>query len=321
MFASNVEKIHVGARTGTSLSTLIRGVDNTTAASHVAGETVRVIFPALEAHQASEHAGNPAIDDHTQYLNTARHAAVSHTQAMLGSDSVGAAQLQANSVGTSELADNSVDTNAIQALAVTAAKIANDTITATQIAPDAVGTSEIAADAVTSSEIAADAVGSSELANNAVDTAAIADDAVTFAKVNESGFPATTAATVLTGEGTVSGVYADLATVGPAVTMTPPASGKVIVHLYCHADGDGTTNQSIFMGFEMSGGTALAAGDTRAIGMNLQSGGNFTNAGGATFLMESLAASSTTFTAKYRSSGGAGATFANRRIIVQPVLA
>jgi hypothetical protein len=63
-FTSNVEKIKVGSRTGTTLSTLTRGADGTTATAHVAGETVRHIFASDEAHQASEHAGDTTRDDH-----------------------------------------------------------------------------------------------------------------------------------------------------------------------------------------------------------------------------------------------------------------
>lgn len=81
-FVSNVEKIKVGARTGTSLSGMVRGQDGTTAVSHSSGETVRHIFPSEEAHQASEHAGNTTLDEHTQYHTAARHAAVVHTAAM-----------------------------------------------------------------------------------------------------------------------------------------------------------------------------------------------------------------------------------------------
>lgn len=72
-FVSNVEKVKVGSRTGTTLSSITRGQDDTTAQGHSAGETVRHIHSADEVHQASEHAGNTAVDDHTQYLNIARH--------------------------------------------------------------------------------------------------------------------------------------------------------------------------------------------------------------------------------------------------------
>lgn len=163
---SSEERILVQSRSGNTLtlaSAAKRGVDGTAAASHDAGSSIDHGLAAAEVDEVNAHAFDTTRDDHTQYHNTARHAAVAHTQAMLQADSVGAAQIQANAVGSSELADNAVDTAAIANLAVTAGKIANDTITATQIAPDAIG--------------------SSELANNAVDTAAIADNAVTTAKI------------------------------------------------------------------------------------------------------------------------------------------
>lgn len=150
-FTSNVEKVKVGSRTGTTLSSVVRGQDGTTATAHSAGETVRHIHSAAEVHQASEHAGNTSVDDHTQYHTAARHAAVSHTQAMMGADSVGAAQIIAGAVGSAELASG----------AVVAGKIATGGISAA---------AQFAAGVVDSAAIAADAVGSPELADAAIDT-------------------------------------------------------------------------------------------------------------------------------------------------------
>lgn len=183
---ANEERALAQSRSGTTItfaSSAKRGLDDTTAGTWPAGTAIEHTYSAVDADEANAHINDTALDQHTQYLNTTRHAAISHTQAMMGIDSVGSAQIQANAVGSSELANDAVDTAAIQNLAVTAAKIANGTITATQLAADSVGSSQIAADAVGASEIAANAVGSSELADNAVDSGAIASGAIsTLAK-------------------------------------------------------------------------------------------------------------------------------------------
>ena len=48
------EKVLVGSRTGSSLSSMTRGVDGTTAASHAAGATCYPVFTATDANDANE---------------------------------------------------------------------------------------------------------------------------------------------------------------------------------------------------------------------------------------------------------------------------
>jgi hypothetical protein len=48
------EKVLVGSRTGSSLSSMTRGVDGTTAASHSAGATCYPVFTATDANDANE---------------------------------------------------------------------------------------------------------------------------------------------------------------------------------------------------------------------------------------------------------------------------
>jgi hypothetical protein len=48
------EKVLVGSRTGSSLSSITRGVDGTTAASHSAGATCYPVFTATDADEANE---------------------------------------------------------------------------------------------------------------------------------------------------------------------------------------------------------------------------------------------------------------------------
>ena len=50
---STEEKVLVGSRTGSSLSSITRGQDGTTAASHAAGATAYPVFTATDADQAN----------------------------------------------------------------------------------------------------------------------------------------------------------------------------------------------------------------------------------------------------------------------------
>lgn len=51
---STEEKVLVGARSGSSLSSMTRGQDGTTAASHAAGSTCYPVFTATDADQANK---------------------------------------------------------------------------------------------------------------------------------------------------------------------------------------------------------------------------------------------------------------------------
>jgi hypothetical protein len=50
------EKVLVGSRTGSSLSSITRAVDGTTAASHSAGATCYPVFTATDANEANQFA-------------------------------------------------------------------------------------------------------------------------------------------------------------------------------------------------------------------------------------------------------------------------
>lgn len=196
------EKIEVQSRTGNTLTiadTGKRGIDGTSAATHTTGAKIRHCFTALEADEANEHIANTALDHHTQYLTSARHAAINHTAAMIGADEIGSseiaplavtsAELAANAVIAGKIATGGISTSAqFAAGVVDAAAIGADQVGTSEIAPLAVTAAEIANDTITATQIAANAIGSSELANNAVDTTAIADLAVTLAKfASEAG--------------------------------------------------------------------------------------------------------------------------------------
>lgn len=120
--------------------------------------------------------------------------------------------------------------------------------------------------------------------------------------------------TVATSQGTSSTSYTDLATVGPTVTVTTGVSA--IVFLRANASNATATNVSS-MCFAVSGASTVAAADSNSISL-VNSGTAAGNRFGAAFLVESLTPGSSTFQAKYKSSGATTATFADRQLAVIP---
>lgn len=127
-----------------------------------------------------------------------------------------------------------------------------------------------------------------------------------------------TGAVISTSQSTTATSYADLATVGPAVTVTIGSTGKALVSLHSSI-ANATSGLASLYGFAITGATTVAAADSTAIGFTspVSSGGIRT---GTTLLVTGLNAGSTTFTAKYRMDPGTGpASYADRRIAVTPL--
>ena len=116
---------------------------------------------------------------------------------------------------------------------------------------------------------------------------------------------------VATGEGTTSATFTDLATAGPAVTVTTGTKALVIIAGQIQND---TISQQPQMGFAVSGATTLAADATRALTLYMATANVHIEASYA-YIVEGLTAGSNTFTAKYAATGGT-ATFQERRISV-----
>jgi hypothetical protein len=118
-------------------------------------------------------------------------------------------------------------------------------------------------------------------------------------------------ALVATSQTTTSTSYTDLATVGPAVTLTTGATALVTVggQIQCSA-----STITAFMSWAVSGATtsaAVDAGRAAAIAnVNLICASRV-------FLMTGLTPGSNTFTAKYKVNGVATGTFQDRYIMVQ----
>lgn len=156
------------------------------------------------------------------------------------------------------------------------------------------------------------------LASNVVTTAKILDGNVTTAKIFDGAVtpskldldPATTS--VATSQTTTSTSYTDLATAGPAATVTIGANGLALVIITGKLFNSGVNDT--FMGYAVSGANTVAATDTTAQVVNSTPG----QRNSTMSLLTGLTPGSTTFTAKYRVAAGTG-TFSDRNIIVIPL--
>jgi hypothetical protein len=120
------------------------------------------------------------------------------------------------------------------------------------------------------------------------------------------------AATVATLQSTSSGSYGDLATVGPSVAVTVPASGRVLVTMTSRIV---PTIAAGFMSFTSTGGTGnVFADDTRALIADHTS-----VQASATYVVNGLSPGSHTFTSKYKVCCAGDAFFEQRSIIVIPL--
>lgn len=122
-------------------------------------------------------------------------------------------------------------------------------------------------------------------------------------------------AVVATSEATSSTTYADLTTTTDTVTVTIGSSGVAKVSVFAQATSAGSTGQC-FMSFAASGANTIAADDSIAVTGTPGSSARPMSLG-FEFTLTGLAAGSTTFKAKYKSTTNA-ATFINRRIAVEP---
>jgi len=192
------EKIEIQSRTGNTLTvadTGKRGIDGTAAATHSSGAKIRHCYTAIDAQESNDHITNVGLDHHTQYLNTARHLAILHTAAMLGTDSVISAKIQAGAVtagkigvggisAANQFAAGVVDSAALANLGVATGDIADLGITTAKIADLNVTTAKIADLGVTSGKLAANSVIAGKINTGGVSASAqLADAIVTMAKL------------------------------------------------------------------------------------------------------------------------------------------
>lgn len=122
-------------------------------------------------------------------------------------------------------------------------------------------------------------------------------------------------AIVATSETSTSTTYTDLATAGPAVTVTIGATGRALVIVSAQLSNVTATGFA-GMGYAGSGANTIAAADTKALVVYSSGAGQYV-AASAAYVEIGLTAGSTTFTAKYRQGGGT-VTAVNRRIFILP---
>lgn len=119
---------------------------------------------------------------------------------------------------------------------------------------------------------------------------------------------ANSVATVATAQTTTSTSYTDLATAGPAITLTTGTKALVIVSAAVRNSSAGVSS---YMSFAVSGATTIAANDANAY---LTFETDYDKSSFA-IIITGLTAGSNTFTAKYRTAAGT-ATFVDRNINV-----
>lgn len=119
---------------------------------------------------------------------------------------------------------------------------------------------------------------------------------------------------VTTSESTTSAAYTDVATPGPAVTVTTGTRAIVAVTSIVQ---NSSASQNSYASYAVSGASSIAATDDRAV-IITAAAINQTLRGAAVYMETGLTAGSNTFTMKYRVTGGTG-SFQNRRIVVIPL--
>ena len=132
---STEEKVLVGTRSGSSLSSITRGVDGTTGAAHNAGATCYPVFTATDADQANKVAST---------LTTKGDILVT-TGSVLDRLAVGTNDyaLLADSSATNGVAWKQIPAAGIASDAVTTAKIIDNAVTKAKVADRAVGSAEL----------------------------------------------------------------------------------------------------------------------------------------------------------------------------------
>lgn len=220
------EKVKCSARSSNTITASTRGADGTTAFSHSSGANVEHVITKTDADEANAHYADTALDHHTQYHNTTRHAAVSHV------------------IGTHLPAPAAPTTSALADAAATGSS------TSSARADHTHGRESFGTPSTTHRPGTANAGGA----------------ATTPARSDHTHAMATTGtATVATDQtrSTPGGTYGDLATVGPTVSsLTTGTSALVILQATMYSS---TVGEVANMSFTVSGATTLAADDARRL--------------------------------------------------------
>ncbi len=121
---------------------------------------------------------------------------------------------------------------------------------------------------------------------------------------------------VATFQSTTSSSYTDLATAGPAVTVTTGSTALVCIEVDARVS-TGTSGHAI-ASYAVSGATSISPAHNRAFSQENFGTTDAKLRGGITHLLTGLNPGSNTFTMKYRRDGTETAEFGRRRISVVP---
>lgn len=139
----------------------------------------------------------------------------------------------------------------------------------------------------------------------------------TYVSNNLTFLGATAAALIATGQTTTSLSYTDLATVGPAVTLTTMTTVVVLLTSNLSSSAAGGTG---WMSVAVSGASTIGAQDANSVEYTTPAASpGYAQQFGAAILLTGLTAGSNTFTAKYHTTGSNTLTAANRNITVIPL--
>lgn len=122
-------------------------------------------------------------------------------------------------------------------------------------------------------------------------------------------------ATVAAQQGTTSTTYTNLATSGPAVTVT---TGTIAIVLFASGMSTSATDTAAWASVEVTGASTVAASDTWSVQMDGITLGNFIRYGMA-HVFTGLNPGSNTFRMRYRAGGSSTANFRDRTIGVIPL--
>lgn len=121
--------------------------------------------------------------------------------------------------------------------------------------------------------------------------------------------------TVISSQSTASATYVDLATIGPAVTVTTGTKAFVMISAEVTT---GTAGLGARASVAVSGATTSAAGDANSFLAESGVAGDLFKGSWST-IFDPINAGANTFTLKYRTTAGGGtSTFLNRNVSVIP---
>lgn len=347
------EKMLCSARSGKTFTVQTRGYDGTSSASHTTGESIKHVWDAASAQEVNNHVNDDTLDDHSQYLNTARHdIAARHTFGTSLPNPASPADIgTASSAGSAAGPPHADHVHKLGAGSINAtALFTADLITGALIAPNAIDTSELASTAVTPASygdtthwttFTVDQDGrltaaASQAIANLTQAMLTAGYRLTFSGTSAPSSPSagdhwydTTNKLLNVYNGTVwitltpqAATVATSQTTASASYADLATSGPAVsiltgtsalVTLSCDAVNASAAN-SQRMAVAVSGATTLAAADANSIlSVGATSAIAFSQA--RTFLVSGLTAGTNTFTAKYKTSAGT-ATFEARDITV-----